>query len=83
MELSEFERHYNNAQNRFENSLYAITAAIEIVVASQPQCLRTINPAMQIISEHIPQVLNDYEELTAIVDQFFNSQPPQNNPPQS
>ena len=81
MELSEFRHRYNDAQNRGSNSLQAITTAIEIVVASKPQRLRTINQTLQTINEYVPQVHNDYQELTAIVDEFCNSQQPWNNPP--
>ena len=76
MELSEFRRRYHDSQNRFYNSLQAFTTAIEIVAANNPQNRCTINQTVQIISEYAPQVLTNYENLTAIVDEFFNSQPP-------
>ena len=81
MELSEFRRRYNDAQNRFSNSLQAITVSIEIVTVIRPQRLYAINQTLQIISEFVPRVHHDYEELTAIVDEFFNSQQPWDNSP--
>ena len=78
MELSEFRRRYHDAQNRFHDNLQAITTAIEIVTAINSQNLRSVNQALQIINDYIPQVLTNYEDLTAIVDEFFNSQSPQN-----
>ena len=74
MEFSEFKHRYNNAQNRFNHSLQAITVAIEVVAAVKPQRLYSINQTFQTISEYVPLMLNDYEELTAIVDEFCNSQ---------
>ena len=81
MELSEFRRRYNDAQSRLSNSLQAITVALEIVAASRPQRLHSINHTLQTINEYVPRVLNDYQDLTAIVDEFFNSLPPWNDPP--
>ena len=81
MEFREFRRRYNDAQVRFSNSLQTITAAIEIVAVVQPQRLHSINQIFQIISEYVPLMINDYEELTTIVDEFFNSQPPCDDSP--
>ena len=81
MELNELRRRYHDSQNRFRNSLQAIATAIEIVAANNPQPPRKINQTVQIISEYIPQVLTHYEDLTTVVDEFFNSQHSRNTPP--
>lgn len=81
MEFSEFKHRYNNAQDRFSNSLQAITAAIEIVAAVKPQRLHSVNQTFQTISEYVPLMLHDYEELIAIVDEFCNAQQPRKNLP--
>lgn len=82
MELSEFRHRYNDAQNRFNESLQAITVAIEIVAANNLQHCHTINQTLQTISEFVPRVFTDYEELTAVIDEFLNSQQSRNNSPQ-
>ena len=81
MEITEFKRRYHDSQNRFNSSLQAITTAIEIVAANNPQNLCTVNQTVKIISEYVPRMLTNYEDLTAIVDEFFNSQCSRNTPP--
>ena len=80
MELSEFTRRYQEAQNRFHDSLQVITTSIEIVSAINSQNLLSVNQAIQTIDDYIPQVLTNYKDLTAIVDEFFNAHSPQNTP---
>ena len=81
MELSEFRRRYDDSQKRFHNSLQAITTAIEILAANNSQNLWTINQSIQTINQYVPRMLMDYEELTALVDEFCNSQQTRNQPP--
>ena len=81
MELSEFRRRYSDSENRFRNRLQAISTAIEIVVAHNPQNLDTINQTIQIISEYVPQMLADYEDLTELINEFCNSQQSWNESP--
>ena len=71
------------AQHRFGDSLQAITVAIEIIASIKSQRLCTVNQTLHMISDYLPQVINDCQELTAIVDEFFISQLSQPNPPQS
>ena len=80
MELSEFRSRYDDSQNRFRNSLQAIITAIEIVAANNPKHLSTFNQSIKAISDYVPQMLTNYEDLTTIIDEFFDSQQRWNKP---
>ncbi|MCG8362423.1 MAG: hypothetical protein MJA27_03700 [Pseudanabaenales cyanobacterium] len=72
MELSEFRERYRDAQVRFRNSLQTIAIAIEILgtVGSPLE----VKSALQLLCEEMPRIIEEYNRLDRIVEEYLCSQ---------
>ncbi|MDJ0704807.1 MAG: hypothetical protein QNJ46_16105 [Leptolyngbyaceae cyanobacterium MO_188.B28] len=72
MEISEFRERYRDAQVRFRNSLQTITIAIEILEAVGS--FLEVKSALNLICKEIPRLLEEYNRLDRIVEEYISSQ---------
>ena len=71
MELSEFRTRYREAQVCFRNSLQTITLAIEILEAVGSPL--EVKSALQLLCQELPRVLQEYEQLDSIVEEYLSA----------
>ena len=72
MELGEFRRRYQDAQVRFRNSLQTLTIAIEILEAVGNPL--EVKSALKLLCAELPQILQEYEQLDSIVEDYLCAQ---------